>query len=96
MSEITEFELDWEGIKILIKHTHKAWGVIEHIELHSIDPPEAELPMTDTGYISHYIDESYIEAEGGVESYVLAWLKHDAAKPSWQAKKLSARQYSLF
>ena len=48
MSNITEFELDWEGIKILIKHTHKAWGVIEHIELHSIDPPEAELPMTDT------------------------------------------------
>ncbi len=95
-TQIKEHNIDWQGISILITHAHKAWGVIEHLEIKTIDPPKAPLPITDTGYLSHYLDESYLQEYGGAVAYILAWLDHESKKSAWKSKQETARQYSLF
>ena len=90
------YEIEWDGIRISILYTHKRWGVIEHLEIRSIDPLNAPLPITETGYRSHFIPEQELEGFDSPLDYVLAWLEHEAVKPEWQAQKLAARQYSLF
>jgi hypothetical protein len=70
--------------------------VIEHLEIRSIDPPQAPLPITDTGYESHFVQEEYLSEYISPAEYVLAWLDHEAALPEWQERLRKSRQYSLF
>ena len=55
MTDITEYQLVWKNITIAITHTKK-WcgGDIDHIEVKSISPEKAPLPITETGYRSHF------------------------------------------
>jgi hypothetical protein len=94
--ESKNYEIEWEGIKISIAHTHKQWGVIEHIEIKSIDPVNAVLPITGTGYKSHFIVEERLNQYASPIDYVRAWLEFEAAKPEWKARQEDSRQYSLF
>ena len=90
------YEFDWNGIRISLKHVHNYFAMIEHLEIKSIDPEKAPLPITDTGYKSHFIDKASIECHGNAMDYVLAWLDEVAKAPKWQGQKESANQYSLF
>ncbi|MCG7870511.1 MAG: hypothetical protein JAZ11_00225 [Candidatus Thiodiazotropha lotti] len=90
------YEIEWEGIRISIIHTHKRWGVIEHLEIRSIEPLRAPLPITDTGYESHYAQEEYLTEYHSPAEYVQAWLDYEAAQPEWQEHLRQSKQYSLF
>ncbi len=94
--ESKNYEIEWEGIKISIAHTHKRWGVIEHLEIRSIDPPKAPLPITGTGYTSSFMEEERLNQYASPIDYVRQWLEHEAAKPEWKSKQVNSRQYSLF
>ena len=54
------------------------------------------LPVTETGYRSHFLPAATVEEFGGPESYVSAWLDHEAKSPDWKKRKDAARQMSLF
>ncbi|MBS0473081.1 MAG: hypothetical protein JSR60_18570 [Proteobacteria bacterium] len=88
----------WEGISIEVSYEPFYLGMdfIAHLQLHAVSPEAVPLPMTETGYRSHFIDRSYIEAEGGPLAYALAWLEAEAAKPEWRARNEKARQLNLF
>jgi len=90
------YDFEWSGIRILLRHVHNYCGVIEHLEIRTIDPEKAPLPITETGYKSHFIDESDLNEYGSALDYVLAWLDDGAANPEWQKQKDVASQYSLF
>ncbi len=96
MNNRREYITDWEGIVISITHANKYCGVIEHLEIRSIDPPKALLPITETGYRSHFISEGTLDTYDSPLAYVLAWLEYEADKPEWKAQELAARQYTLF
>ena len=89
-------EFEWCSIRISLKHERKYGGLIEHLEIRTIDPEKAPLPITDTGYKSHFVDEKHIDHYGGSQAYVVAWLDEEASKPKWQRQKDVANQYSLF
>ncbi len=93
---IKVYEFEWSGIRISLQHVHKYCGVIEHLEIRTIDPEKAPLPITSTGYKSHFVAESSFHAYGSPLDYVLAWLNAEAGKPEWQKQKEVANQYSLF
>lgn len=93
---VQTYEFEWCGIRILLRHVHGYCGVIEHLEIKSIDPENAPLPITETGYKSHFVDEASIEGFGNAKAYVLAWLDDAARKPNWQSQKDAVGQYSLF
>ena len=87
----------WQGIEIEAVYTPLKWGVTAHLEVRSIRPERARLPITDTGYRSHFHTPGTIDALGGdVVAQVIAWLDEEAASPDWQRYIEASRQGELF
>ncbi|WBY08956.1 hypothetical protein PIB19_06045 [Sphingomonas sp. 7/4-4] len=91
------YRFAWRGIEIEATYTPRKWGVIAHLEIRSITSERAPLPITETGYRSHFHQPGTIEAHGGdVMAQVTAWLDEEAAKPAWLAYVEASRQGDLF
>ncbi|KJS38575.1 MAG: hypothetical protein VR74_05240 [Hyphomonas sp. BRH_c22] len=89
--------LTWQGIEIEVTFCPVRWGQISHIELRATDPERAPLPLTETGYLSHFFELGTIEANGGnVIAQVTAWLDEAAQKPEWLAYQADQAQGDLF
>ena len=88
----------WQGIEIEATYTPRYYGgFVAHLAIRSIAPEGARLPITETGYRSHFHRPGTIEAQGGdVVAQVMAWLDGEAAKPVWRAYVDASRQMSLF
>ena len=65
---------------------------LAHIEVRAPLP----LPITETGYRSHFDRSDTIEAAGRSVAFVLAWLDHEAGRPEWRAAQDRAAQLCLF
>jgi len=44
----------WQEIEIELKYWPLKWTVISHLEIRSVSPEKAPLPITETGYKSHF------------------------------------------
>lgn len=86
--------LIWNGIKIMVTHTPKRFGIVDHIELHVED--KQRIPVTETGYRSHWLYDEQLEPYGSAIAFVEAWLNDEAGSPEWQAYELASKQLSLF
>ncbi len=97
-------EITWNRIQIEIlyrpdtspafrNHTGHA---LAHLEIRSLAPAREPLPITDTGYLSHFLARQIVEDAGGPAALVLAWLDHYAQSPVWKAKQISRQQLDLF
>lgn len=80
----------WRGIDIEITFTPEKFGLVDHIEIRTED--RRPLPVTETGYRSHFVATGAVTEQGGVVVFVTAWLEHEAARTRWS----SAQQLSLF
>lgn len=96
--------LDWQGILIEVRYC-KSWSPayeriyghgMSHIEVEAIEPAGGFLPITDTGYRSHFIPAPEVEEVGGAAAYVLEALEAAASDRKWKEREAAARQYSLF
>lgn len=96
--------IEWRGIQTRVSfepdwlntgRENRAFATA-HLQIESVAPERAPLPITETGYRSHFIPCGTVEEAGGPEAYVRAWLDHEAAKPAWKAAEAAARQLSLF
>jgi hypothetical protein len=47
------------------------------------------LPITETGYRSHFIVRGYVSHHGGAVAFVTAWLDHEAERTGWSNAQLS-------
>jgi hypothetical protein len=56
---------------------------------------DASLPVTETGYRSHFCHESRIEPYGSALACVQVWQDHEAIKPEWQSALETALRLSL-
>jgi hypothetical protein len=96
-SQTQTYRFNWQGIEIEATYTPRKWGVIAHLEIRSIAPEGAALPITSTGYRSHFHPIGTVEAHGGdVVAQVTAWLDEEAKKPDWQACVNRSKQGELF
>lgn len=93
----TEHPIQWQGINITVRHCHRWLSAsgdyhVQHIELRSED--RVPLPITETGYKSHYLCGAEALADYGNDpvSYVIAWLGHEAKATNWEP----VRQMELF
>jgi hypothetical protein len=97
-------QIIWRGITIEVRYCpdwspsyREIYGyTLAHLEIESINPPLAPLPMTETGYRSHFSGAPLIDEEGGPVAFVRIWLDKAASTPEWKAKEAAARQFSLF
>lgn len=93
----SRYRFTWSGIEIEAAYTPRKWGVIAHLEIRSIAPAGAPLPITSTGYRSHFHPCGTVETHGGnVVAQVTAWLEEEAGSREWRAHGAATRQGELF
>ena len=97
-----QFSIEWRGIAIRVSFAAnwlnmaaRGYGTA-HIEVLSIDPDRAPLPMTETGYRSHFTSAETVAAYGGPVAFVQRWLEEEAKSPTWKSYEATSRQFSLF
>lgn len=97
------FELTWtnpfDGAEILISIVHKrdyAFRGTDHLEIVSENPERAPLPITRTGYLSHFINSLDLVNAGGPVTFVASWLERRAQTKEWRAAEAKRRQTDLF
>ena len=99
----TRYEIAWinpltsQTVKIRITHSRDyiASGT-DHIEIESIAPKKAPLPMTETGYRSHFMPALELMNAGGPVTFVTAWLEQEAKGKAWTKAVTAKAQGDLF
>ncbi|ARE41340.1 hypothetical protein RGUI_3199 [Rhodovulum sp. P5] len=82
-----QHSITWRGISIEITFTPEKFGMADHIELTTAE--RVALPVTETGYRSHFLPVGIITEHGGAVAYVTAWLEHEAERTGWTGVQLS-------
>lgn len=77
----------WRGVQIEITFTPEAFGMVDHIELRT--EGKAPLPVTETGYRSHFTHKGTVTEYGGAVAFVAAWLDQEAERTGWRGAQLS-------
>lgn len=99
---IETFRTVWNGIAIEIRWELRWLNLSNqccdpaHLEIESIEPARAPLPITETGYRSHFASPETIAAYGGPIAYVEAWLETESQAPDWRRSDQERRQLALF
>ena len=87
------FELVWTDRTLLVSYRADWFNTGHcHIELRC----DERLPVTETGYKSHFMSAAGLESVADVEVFVLAWLDHAATDKAWLAYLAASRQLTLF
>ena len=87
----------WRGIGIEIRFERNWLGSPpseyhpSHLEVCAVMPERAPLPITETGYRSHFLHPDPLDEAGGPVAFVLAWLDAAAGDKSWQEREAAAR-----
>ena len=99
----TRYEIDWrnpvsaETVRIRITHARDYLvDGTDHIEVESIKPKKAPLPITATGYLSHFIPALQLINAGGPVTFVLAWIDSETRGKVWQKQAATKAQGDLF
>lgn len=100
---IETFDASWNGIQLAITWEPRWLNLDDdygldtaHLQIEAVTPERAMLPVTETGYRSHFTTAEAVTAMGGPVAFVLAWLDEEAASPVWQRQAEAARQLTLF
>ena len=101
-AEYEIFSVSWRGVDLEIRHC-PCWlsmpddeFVTQHLEIRSTS--KRILPITETGYRSHFINGANALAEFNNDpvEFVLWWLDEAAKASSWTQREEDDRQGSLF
>ena len=83
----------WEGMTIAVSHKSNWLNTgYDHIELRA----DQRLPVTQTGYRSHFMPPEELAHFDSVENFARQWLDGAAKSPEWQKHLKDGRQLSLF
>ena len=86
--------ITWRGIRMEITHVGTYSAGMDHIEIHTEN--KTPIPITETGYKSHFFPTGSYAEYDTAEAFVVAWLEAEADSKEWVAKELAAQQMSLF
>ncbi len=91
----------WRGIAIEVRYEEQWLGSngpfsTAHLEVETIEPERVMLPITETGYRSHFLPAAAVAEAGGPVAYVEAWLDREAGTRTWKDREEAARQMTLF
>lgn len=99
----TRYEITWtnpatsERITIRITHAREYLSSgSDHLEIESLRPKKAPLPITETGYRSHFIPALDLMNAGGPVTFVTAWINQEAKGKIWTKAATAKQQADLF
>jgi hypothetical protein len=82
-----QHKIIWRGIALTITFKPDWLNVADHIELET--EGRVPLPVTETGYRSHFMPVGSVMAYGGPVTYVTDWLEAEAKRMGWSGAQLS-------
>ncbi|PCI21053.1 hypothetical protein COB64_00845 [Candidatus Wolfebacteria bacterium] len=95
--------LIWQSYEIEVRYDPDPFNLtssdreaMSHIEIRTIKPVKAALPITGTGYKSHFTPKGNIDEYATPAAFVKEWLEHEAQSEDWKIARESDRQLSLF
>jgi hypothetical protein len=99
----SRFEIDWRDpvtnatvrIRITQSRNYLVDGT-DHVEVESIAPMRALLPITETGYLSNFIDALELINAGGPVTWIKSWLDREAGGKVWRTRQQARQQGDLF
>ncbi|MEM8528621.1 MAG: hypothetical protein AAF806_11680 [Bacteroidota bacterium] len=97
-TEVQNLSMVWRGInlKVTYKPNHGSFGNYRLAHLAIQSENKKPLPITETGYRSHFTEAADIEAYETPIDFVEAWLEHEAQSKEWKAYEADLRQFKLF
>lgn len=94
---VTTRRLVWREVTLRVRHRRDYLTPgTDHIELIVIAPEGAPVPITDTGYRSHFIGAEELRRSGGPCAFFLAWIEREAKSKAWAKTEFEWRQLELF
>ena len=97
------YEIEWlnpitkENVRIRITHAREYISSgSDHLEIESIKPKRAPLPITETGYRSHFMPALDLINAGGPVTFVTAWINQEAKGKAWTKAAAVKAQGDLF
>ncbi len=90
----------WNGINIEIHYApiYFKYGsdfCLSHLDIYSEN--KRPLPITETGYRSHFFQPNELNGYSDIWAYVLAWLNYEARTNSnWKTLEQNSKQLTLF
>lgn len=93
------FTINWNQLEIRIRFHPNRFAGHDHLELETLPKNGGKrpaLPLTETGYKSHFAPHGEIEAGGGAVQYVLDALTKAEQSLEWQRYLAASQQLSLF
>lgn len=95
--------IDWNGIVVEIAYEPDWLGMtalygeaMAHLQVSSVSPERAPLPITETGYRSHFLPAAAVIESGGPVAYVRSWLEEAEKCPAWKEQQDASRQLAFF
>lgn len=85
--KIETHRLFWNGIGLTIRYTPSRWTVIDHIEIEADN--RQPIPISETGYYSHFLNPGIVAARGGILAFVIDGLDAAAELNSWRGAQLT-------
>jgi len=86
----SRYEIEWlnpaSNARVRIRITHAREYLSsgsDHLEIESIKPKRSPLPITETGYRSHFIPALDLINAGGPVTFVTAWIEQAAKGKAW-------------
>lgn len=92
----TRHRVTWREWPLEVRHTpdYLIAGT-DHLEVIVKAPKDAPIPITSTGYRSHFLPPELIAEAGGAASFVIRWLDSEASTKAWSRIETSWRQLEL-
>ena len=89
----TSFELIWQDLVVVVSYQANWLSTDQwHIELRC----DERLPVTETGYRSHFLADVEFANEDEILIWITEWLDQAASNPAWLRHKEDSRQLTLF
>jgi hypothetical protein len=93
MAKAEPHQMNWNGLEIQVSVNWEWPGEdMCHLEVRFREP----LPFTNTGYRSHFMAKSELQAFESPEEFVRLWLEEAARSKDWQRIWEMRRQLPLF
>lgn len=76
-----EIEFVWKGLTVQVG-VKRNWSNLEitHLEIRCVEP----IPITETGYRSHFMPQADLDKWSDPKEFVLAWLEDASASVEWK------------
>ena len=86
----------WRHVRCKVIETPNSFAGLTHLELHAIAARDVPLPITHTGYKSHFVATQALAEAGGAVAMFTRWMDTEATSKAYRDAEFLWRQGDLF